>query len=89
MQKREGSKASETRGKRNIKYAAFSRHKYIDGQREMYSIWLRVHDGEIERFHGPVTEYRVYGWDRHTAQLIIDSMKLSLTIAGFEVIGDA
>jgi len=72
-----------------MKIAKFKRYKYIDNKREMYSIWLQMHDGETEQFHGFIINYRVRGWERHTINLILDSMKVVLTLAGYEVIGDA
>lgn len=72
-----------------MKTAEFKRYKYIDDKRTMYSVWLRLHDGEMEIFHGSIAEYRVHGWDRHIAQLIIDVTKLTLVLAKYEIIGDA
>ena len=72
-----------------MKIAEFKRYKYMDDKRAMYSVWLRLHDGGMEIFHGPITEYRTQGCERHITQLIIDSMKIALTLSKYEVIGDA
>ncbi len=72
-----------------MKTAEFKRYKYILGQREMFAVWLQLKDGPIELYHGTVTEYRARGWERCVTQLIIDSMKVALTMAGYEVIGSA
>ena len=55
----------------------------------MFAVWLQLKDGPIELYHGTVTEYRARGWERCVTQLIIDSMKVALTMAGYEVIGSA
>lgn len=72
-----------------MKIAEFKRYKYISDKREMYAVWLQLKDGTQELFHGVVTEYRARGWERCTTNIIIDSMKIALTMAGYEVIGSA
>lgn len=61
----------------------------MSDKREMFAIWLRLKDGTRELFHGVVTEYRAQGWERCTTNLIIDSMTIALSRAGYEVIGSA
>ena len=68
-----------------MKLAEFSQHEYISGKRHMCSIWLKVRDGSKELFYGPVTKYRIWGWERCVVQLMMSSMKVALTLAGYEV----
>lgn len=70
-----------------MKIAEFKRYKYMDNKREMFAVWLRIKDESIELFHGSIVEYRAYGWERCATQLVIDSMKVALTMAGYDVIG--
>lgn len=69
--------------------AILTRYAYTDGRRQMFAIWLRLQQAQVELFHGPVGHYRAIGWERHLTQLMIDSMRLALTLAGWEVSGNA
>jgi hypothetical protein len=73
-----------------MKIAQFRRIQQENSEEyPQYTIWLRLLEDGQELFNGSVGEYGTGGIENHLLCLTLDSMKIVLTAAGYEVRCDA